>query len=178
MKKLIAFLMLTVGLGAQVETVDLGPRGTLTLYLLGDWKTDVSTLGREVTLSIRPAKETVNASCNLTVSFPDVDRLDTKAKLKMRVEIEGAGFAQQSVERKAIAREFNLTTGFGYFCNFTDAALRGQPPKPGDYKVATAGKIRINPEVLVDVFIGAESFREEAYQQLLGAIEGMEFKPR
>lgn len=177
MKKLFALLLLSVLPASAQEVLDLGPHGQLLLYLLGDWKTEVSTLGREVTLNIRSAKEATNASCTLTVSFPEVDRFDTKAKLKMRVEIDGAGFAEQSVEGKAVAREFNLTTGFGFYCNFTDSQLRGQPVKPGDYKVATAGKIKINPQVLVDVFIGAEGWTDEAYQQLLGAIEGMEFKP-
>lgn len=174
----LAVLMLSsVGASAQ-EIVDLGPHGKLTLYLLGDWRTEVSTLGREVTFTIKSAKESTNASCTLTASFPDVDRFDTKQKLKMRVEIDTAGFAPQSVEGKAVAREFNLTSGFGFYCNFTDAELRGKPMKPGDYKVATAGKIKLSPAVLLDVFIGAEGFRDEAYQQLLGAIEGMEYRPR
>lgn len=178
MKKFFALLvMMATCAWAQMETIDLGPHGQLTLYLLGDWKTDVSTLGREVTLSIRPAKESTNASATIAVSFPDVDRFDTKSKLKMRVEIDCEPFLAQSVESKAYAREFKLTTGYGFYCNFTDAALRGKPSKPGDYKVVTAGKIKINPQVLADVFIGADGFREEAYQQLLGAIEGMEFKP-
>ena len=159
------------------ETLDLGPHGKLTLYLLGDWRSHVSTLGRELTLTIKSAKEETNASCTLTVTFPETDRFDTKAKLKMRVEIETEVFAAQSVEGRAVAREFTLTTGFGFYCNFTDAALRGKPVKPGDYKVATAGKIKVSPQVLVDVFIGAEGFRDEAYQQLLGAIEGMEYTP-
>lgn len=178
MKKLLAlFLVAAACAFAQVETVDLGPHGKLTLYLPGEWKTHVSTLGREVTLTLKPAKDSVNASGTLTVSFPDVDRYDTKAKLKMRVEIDGAGFAEQSVERRAVAREFNLTTGYGFYCNFTDAELRGKPSEPGNFKVATAGKIRLSPQVLVDVFIGADEFRDEAYQNLLGAIEGMEFTP-
>lgn len=178
MKKLFLLLLLTLVGARGQEVLDLGPHGQLTLYLLGDWKTDVSTLGREVTLTIKSAKESTNASCTLAVSFPEVDRFDTKAKLKMRVEIDGAGFAQQSVEGRAIAREFNLASGFGFYCNFTDPELRGRPVKPGDYKVATAGTIKLSPQVLATVFIGAEGFRDEAYQQLLGAIEGMEYKPR
>lgn len=180
MKKLItlSLMWLTVVCARGQEVLDLGPHGQLTLYLLGDWRTEVSTLGREVTLTIKSAKEATNASCTLTVSFPEVDRFDTKSKLKMRVEIDGQMFAEKSVERRAVAREFNLSAGYGFFCNFTDADLRGQPVKPGDYKVATAGKIRISPQVLADVFIGAEGFRDEAYQQLLGAIEGMEYRAR
>lgn len=178
MKKLIALLLITVACAcAQVETIDLGPRGSLRLYLPGEWKTDLSTLGREITLSIRPAKESVNASCTVAVSFPEMDRFDTKSRLKLQVEADGAGFAPQSVEGRAVAREFNVTTGFGFYCNFTDAMLRGKPSKPGDFKVVSAGRIRLAPQILVDVFIGADGFRDESYQQLLGAIEGMEFKP-
>jgi hypothetical protein len=39
----------------------------------------------------------------------------------------------------------------------------------------TVGKIRLNAQVLVDVEIMGEGFADEAYNQLLGAIEGMEF---
>lgn len=173
----LVLLMCAAVVGRGQEVLDLGPHGKLTLYLLGDWKTDVSTLGREITLTIKSARESTNASCTLAVSFPEVDRFDTKAKLRMRVEIDGQGYAAQSVEGRAYAQEFALTTGYGFYCNFTDPALRGKPVKPGDYKVATVGTIRINPQVLINVFIGAEGFRDPAYQQLLGAIEGMEYSP-
>ena len=59
----------------------------------------------------------------------------------------------------------------------TDPELRGKPPEKGNYKVMSVGKIRLNAEVLIDVTISADSFRDEPYQQLLGAIEGMEYKP-
>jgi hypothetical protein len=39
----------------------------------------------------------------------------------------------------------------------------------------SAGKIRLNREVLLDVSIVADGFSSEPYQQLLGAIEGLEF---
>lgn len=179
MKKLFAMVLVLVAVaaGRAQEVLDLGQHGKLTLYLLGDWKTEVSTLGREVTLNIRSAKEATNAACTLSVSFPDVDRFDSKAKLKMRVEIDGQGYVEQSVEGRAFAKEFNLASGMGFYCNFTDPNLRGKPVKPGDYKVVTVGKIKLSPTVLVDVFIGGEGFATEAYNSLLGAIEGMEFTP-
>jgi hypothetical protein len=85
--------------------------------------------------------------------------------------------AEESVERKAIAREFTLTTGFGFYCNFTDPNLRGKPMEKGNYKVMSAGKIRVTPTLLVDVQIMGEGFSDEAYNQLLGAVEGMEYAP-
>ena len=41
----------------------------------------------------------------------------------------------------------------------------------------SVGKVRLAPDVLVDVQIMGEGFSDEAYNQLLGAVEGMEFSP-
>lgn len=178
MKKLLALFLLTVASAfAQVETLDFGPRGTLTLYLPGDWKAATTDMAGQYTVTITPTKESVNASCTIAVTFPDTDRYDTKARLKLRVEADNRSAAEAAVEGKAIAKEFSLTTGYGFYCNLTDPELRGKPPEKGNYKNASVGKIRLSPDVLLDVQIMADGFREEPYQQLLGAIEGMEFKP-
>jgi hypothetical protein len=177
-KLLVSFLFVVSCACAQVHTLDFGSRGKLVVYLLGDWKVSDSSIADQHTLTISPAKESKNASCKIEVTFPDADRFDTKARLKLRVEADCRGYEEESVEGKAYAKEFTLSVpgAYGYYCSFTDSSLRGRPSKPGDYKVVSAGKIRLTPEVLVDVFIGADAFRDEAYQQLLGAIEGMEFK--
>jgi hypothetical protein len=176
MKKLLALFLLTAAvLAAQSATLNLGPYGTLTIFLPGDWKIDSSHFANTGSMTITPAKPGVNASCTINISFPETDRYDTKAKLKLRVEADGYGPASESVEKKAIAKEFALTTGYGYYCNFTDPQLVGKPPEPGNFKTMSAGKIRLNREVLLDVSIVADGFSSEPYQQLLGAIEGLEF---
>ncbi len=179
MKKFLALFLLTcAGAFAQEQVLDFGARGKLTLFLLGDWKAVVINMAGQYEVTFTPRKESINASCSFKVTFPDVDRYDTKARLKLRVEADGAAFAEQSVEGKAYAKEFLIGTGYGFYCNFTDAALRGnKPAPPGEFKVVSAGKIRLTPEILIEIFLGADSFRDEAYQQILGAIEGMEFKP-
>ena len=178
MAKYLAFFSLWAATTfGQVETFDLGPRGKLTLYLAGEWKTNFTSMAGQYSLSLTPKSDNVNATGTITVTFPDVDRFDTKARLKLRVEADSYSAAESSVERKAIAREFAVTTGYGFYCSFTDPELKGKPSLPGHYKVMTIGKIRINPEVLVDVQFMADAFRDEAYQQMLGAIEGMEYTP-
>lgn len=178
MKKLLALFFVTVACAwAQVETLDFGSRGKLTLYLPGEWKTSTTDMAGQYTLTITPKKESTNATCTLSVTFPEMDRFDTKSKLKMRVEADCYNMAEGSVEGKAIAKEFSLTAGYGFYCSFTDPELRGKPSEPGNYKVMSAGKIRLTPAVLVDVQIMADGFRDEPYQQLLGALEGMEFTP-
>ena len=179
MKKLLLplFLLTASCLCAQMETIDLGRHGRLTLYILGDWTTSVSDLDSKRTVTFVPKSEDVNARCELSFSFPPTDQFERKEKLKMRVEIEGEKFADMSVERKAVARPFNLATGYGFYCNFTDPELRGKPPKKGDYKTISVGMIRLAPGVLIEVGISADGFSSEPYQQLLGAIEGMEYQP-
>jgi hypothetical protein len=178
MNRIIALLLLTVVPAfGQMETLSLGPRGKLTLYLLGEWTSNTTRNTEQITLSIAPRRESVNAACTLAVTFPETDRYDTKARLKLRVEADCHGLAEQSVERKAYGREFSLTSGFGFYCNFTDPNLRGKPSEKGNYKVMSVGKIRLAADVLVDVQIMADGFSDEAYQQLLGAVEGMDFTP-
>jgi len=177
MKKLFLLLLLSAAsLCAQSETVALGPYGKLTLYLPGDWKIDVSDLGGR-TVTIKPAKESVNADCTLSITFPEQDQYSRKDKLKMRVEVNGEQFAQQSAEGKAVAKPFDVKSGFGFHCDFTDPDLVGKPPQKGNFKTLSAGTIRLAPHVLIDVVIEADGFSSEPYQQLLGAIEGMEFEP-
>jgi hypothetical protein len=85
-------------------------------------------------------------------------------------------FADQSVEGKARGQEFSLGAGYGYYCPFTDPNLVGKKPEMGNYKTISVGMIRLAPDVLLEVSISADGFNSEPYQQLLGAIEGMEFK--
>jgi len=178
MKRILAlFLLTTAFLGAQSATLNLGPHGQLTLYLLGDWRVDTTNFANQGSISIAPSDQSVNASCTLAISFPGTDRYDTRARLKLRVEADAHGAAAESVERKAIAKEFSLGSGYGFYCSFTDPRLVGRPSEPGNYKVMSIGKIRLSPEVLVDVVIMADDFRGEHYQQLLGAVEGLEYVP-
>jgi len=176
MKKILVLLLLTACcLRAQSEKIDLGSRGQLTLYVPETLKVSTSDFGDRHIVTIEPAGEG-NASCTLTITFPETDRFDTKARLAMQVEVSGAKFAEQSVEGKARAKEFSLTTGYGFYCNFTDPELVGKPPQKGNFKTISAGLIRLAPDVLIEVGISADGFASEPYQQMLGMIEGMEFK--
>jgi len=172
---LLLFCLTAAGLFAQPATINLGSRGQLTLFFSGDWDITGTEMGGQATLTIN-GKGSVNATCTIAVSFPEKDVFNTKARLKQRVEVDAMTVAEGSVEGKPAPREFTLTSGFGFYCSITDASLRGKPPEKGNYKVASFGKIRLAPDVLVDVQIMADGFRDAPYQELLGAIEGMEYK--
>jgi hypothetical protein len=178
MKKIIAlFLLAAAGLFAQAERIDLGSHGKLTIYHDDAWKFDVADFGDRKLVTIGPKGEGVNAAGSMTITFPDVDRLDTKKRLSLRVEVNGEQIAPHSVEGKARAKEFSLQAGFGFYCNFTDPDLVGKPPEKGNYKTISAGMIHLAADVLIEVSISADGFTSEPYNQLLGMIEGMEFAP-
>jgi hypothetical protein len=177
MKSLLLFCFAAaVILRAEPVTLDLGSRGQLTLYLADRWKTMSTDMGGNVTLTLTPVDD-ANAMAQLQVSFPEQDRLNTKSRLKLRVETDCYAMAEGSVERKAQARESTLRSGYGFHCDFTDPELVGRPPEKGNYKVMSIGKIRLAPDVLVDLSISADGFRDQPYQEILGAIEGMEYTP-
>jgi len=183
MKKIFALLffsfcsfLTTTGLWAQAEKIDLGSHGKITFYLDDSWKFETADYGDRQLITIAPKGE-ANASCALTITFPEQDRLDTKKRLSLRVEVNGQPIAEHSVEGKTIAKEFSLQTGYGFYCNFTDPDLIGKPPEKGNFKTISVGMIHLTPDVLIEVTISADGFNSEPYQQLLGMIEGMEFTP-
>jgi hypothetical protein len=176
MKKYLLLLALTATLlKAGPATLDLGSHGKCTLYFPDGWDVAVTDMAGTMTVTVSPTGD-ANASCTIAVTYPEQDRFDTKSRLKVRVEADGLPVAEGSVEGKAVAREFSVSSGFGFYCNFTDAALKGKPPEKGNYKVTSMGKIHLAADVLMDVQILADDFRGAPYQQLLGAIEGLEFR--
>jgi hypothetical protein len=178
MKKILVLLLLTAAsLCAQVQELSLGAHGKISLYLIDDnWKFDVSDLGDGITLTARP-KGDVNATFSLKVTFPEKDSLGTKARLKQKVEEDNANMAGQSVEGRAVAKEFSLRSGYGFHCDFTDPDLVGKPPQKDNFKTISLGLIHLAPDVLVEVGISADGFKSEPYQTLLGMIEGMDYAP-
>lgn len=178
MKKLLAlFLFSVVALCAQSEKISLGSRGTVTLYLADNWTFETSDFGDRKIVKASPKDGKVNANLEITVTYPETDRFDTKARLKMRVEIDAMRFAEHSVEGKARAQEFSLSSGYGFYCTFTDPELIGKPPQPGNFKNISVGLIRLAPDIVLEVSISADGTTSDPYNQLLGAIEGMEYKP-
>jgi hypothetical protein len=175
MKKFFAlFLLSAAALCAQSTTLDLGSHGQLSVYVLDHWKTETSDYGDRQMLTIQPTND-VNATCTVTVTFPERDQYDTKARLKQRVEIDAQQLAEGSVEGRAVAREIEVKGGYGFYCSFTDPALVGKKAPKGEFKVISVGAIRFAPDVLITFEISADDFKGQPYQQLLGAIEGMEF---
>jgi hypothetical protein len=178
MKKILGLFLLTAGtLLAQSQELNLGAHGKISLYLLDDtWKFNVSDFGDRIMVTVTP-KGDVNANCSLTVTFPEKDKLDTKSRLREKVETDGEEMAKHAVEGRAVAKEFALRTGYGFHCDFTDPDLVGKPPEKDNFKTISLGLIHVAPDVLVEVAISADGFKSEPYQTLLGMIEGMEFTP-
>jgi hypothetical protein len=181
LKKLFALWLLTsVLLRAQTGTIDLRSHGSLAIYLEDGWKVSTSEFGDRVIVNIEPLDEGTNANAALTITFPEQDRFSTRAKLRIQVEVNGRQYEEGSTERKSVSRELNTqpSVAYGFYCNYSDPELVGKPPQKGNYKMISVGLIRVAPDVLIEMAISSDDARGKPYQQLLGALEGMEYKPR
>src|SRR3954469_10935086 len=176
MKTFLALLCLTATLlHAQSGTIDLRSHGSLEIYLEDGWKINTSEFGDRVIVNVEQKKDNINANAVLTITFPEQDRFATKSKLKTQVEASGRQYEEGSVEGKSVARELNTRAGYGFYCSYTDPELVGKPPQKGNFKGISIGMLRVAPDLVIEFTISADGFRDKPYQQLLGAIEGMEY---
>jgi len=161
--------------GGRAEVFALREYGRLELFPVGEWKFASEDVG-ELKIAIAPKQKGINAVAMLTVAAGGPDEYPTEAKLARQLTgvaqrmAEGGEFA----ERKAPLKPFYRQQGFGYYFMFTDAKLVGKPSVPGDYKKVCLGMIRLSPNVMVRLQILSDGEETEAFQQLLGMVEGME----
>lgn len=178
MRRLAAFLFLAAltaatGWAARFQVGDLGE---LRVVAAGDWKITAEDLGDKLEITIAPTGK-ANATAAIRVNLvPDV-RFETKGKLREHVRKASELLLETAVEKKVVLQDYYRTAGYGCYCQFTDPERLGKLPEKGNYTVMSAGLIRLATGVIASVTILADDFLSPEYQNLLGAVEGMEFRP-
>jgi hypothetical protein len=164
---------------ARAETFNLREAGRLSIFAAGDWHITGEDVGN-FRIQLAPARPGINAVGQIDIASGVPDEYPTKRKLSWHVYQRAKEILQngQFVEREPDVKEFYSRQGFGYYFTMTDPKLVGKPPKKGDYKIATSGLIRLAPGVMATVQIMADGVTKDEYQQLLGAVEGMELRAR
>lgn len=169
-------LFVTVLLLATVKAEDfrIPDVGTLTIVAAGDWKFGGEDLGDRYEVVIVPNNERTNAACRISINLNADDKLSSKNAVRDRVlEAVKAQFAT-SVEKRVVPEPFYSRQGFGYHVTLTDPERVGKPPERGKFRIQTLGLINLGPRLVASVAILADDPLSEEYQQLLGAVEGME----
>ena len=176
MRRLLAILIFSLlVLGGQAEVFPLREYGKLELYPVGEWKFGSEDMG-ELNIVIAPKRARDNAVATLKVAAGGQDEYPTDVKLSLHLTevaqrlAAGGDFS----ERKTILKPIYCSQGFGFYFMFSDAKLVGRPVVPGDYKKICLGMIRVNANVMIRFQIMSDGEETEAFQQLLGMIEGME----
>jgi hypothetical protein len=180
MRQFLAVLLLAVAVvAARAENFKLREFGRLEIYPVGDWKFGAEDVG-EIKILIVPKDEKggANAYATLSVTAGGPDEYPTDAKLQKQLaavaqRLAGSG---EFLEKKSPLKPIYNQQGFGYYFMFTDAKLVGKPPIQGDYKKICLGMIRLSSTVMVRMQIMSDGEETEAFQQLLGMVEGMELK--
>lgn len=163
-------------LSAQAEKFPIGTLGELSVVAAGDWKITGEDLGDKFEITIAPARG-ANATATIRLNLmPDL-RFESKRALQEQVRKAAELLLPTSVEKKAVLREYYRTGGYGCYCQFTDPERLGKLPEKGNYTVLSAGIVRLSRGVIASVSIFADDFAGDDYQSLLGAAEGMEFRP-
>ena len=180
MRALLAVLILSFpAVTGLADVFNLREHGRLEIFLVGEWNIRGEDQG-DLKIQFTPKSPKANAGCGLTVSAGGPDEFSTKAKLSRKVSETARRMVEsgQFAETNPALKSFYCKQGFGFYFTLTDPKLVGKEPVPGDYKQVTIGLIRLSPGVMVEVQIVSDGDKTEAYQQLVGMIEGMELSAK
>jgi len=168
-------LLVLVTATAGGETFKLPGKGRLSLYPVGDWKISAEDVG-ELNIVFLPARPGVFASAKVVVATGGENPYPNETLLIRQVENVARRLLETGdyVERKPTLKRVYQARGFGFYFTLTDPKRVGRNPEPGKYKLTSLGLIRLSPEVLVRFQLNSDGEETEAFQQLLGMLEGME----
>jgi cold shock CspA family protein len=178
MRALLAALAISLPAASGLaEVFNLREQGRLELFPVGEWNIHGDDQG-DLKIQLTPKSPRDNAACEITVTAGGPDEYPTRAKLSRKVAEAAKQMLESGdfVEGTATVKPFYSKQGFGFYFTLTDPKLVGREPVPGDYKQVTMGMIRLSSGVMVEVQILSDGEKTEAYQQLLGMIEGMELQ--
>jgi hypothetical protein len=176
MRRLLAILLFPLlTLGGLAQVFPLREYGKLEFYPVGEWKFGSEDMG-DLKIVIAPKQSRNNAIATLTVAAGGADEYPTEEKLMQQLSKVALRLAVSGefAERKVTLKTIYCAQGFGFYFIFSDAKLVGRPVIPGDYKNICLGMIRVNVNVMVRLQILSDGEETEAFQQLLGMVEGME----
>lgn len=178
MRAILVVLVLSLPAASGLaETFSLREHGRLELFPVGEWKIHGEDQG-DLKIQLTPKSPKANAASEITVTAGGSEEFSTKAKLSRQVAEAAKRMLESGdfVESTATIKPFYCKQGFGFYFTLTDPKLVGQKSVPGDYKQVTMGMIRLSAGVMVEVQILSDGEKTEAYQQLLGMIEGLELQ--
>ncbi len=171
MKFLTLIICVAVGTWVHAEVVDLGSHGQFDIATPPGWRCEAVSGGERVRhLTFTPV-EAVPAKAMITLFCLPKPRPVIPAEVDRELELACDIHVPTSVEQAVSLKHFSLGRGYGVYSVFTDAALVGQPTKPGDFKVMTTGVIRFTPTVMAVVSLFAEAKDGEPMQTLVRMIE-------
>jgi hypothetical protein len=174
MKRLALLLALVLSPAlARAETVDLGPKGVLSLSLPAGWTmSSKAEEGSGVAITLTPPGD-ANAAGLLNVTILPTPEPLTKEKVQEQALAISEQFVAASVEKKKELREFHLAAGFGYYCVFTDASRVGLPPKKDDFKVIGVGVVGLRDDVFAAVGMSADDEKGPEFTALVAAVSSL-----
>lgn len=166
-----ALFLLLAPVVLHAETVDLGDHGTFRMDMPEGWKMEVTRSGNFNVELILNAPSGIVEKGKITLLLSDQPMLQTdKEKIEGMLNAMGGALLPHSLEKTITPVSFGLSKGYGAYSIFTDAKLVGQPPKPGDWKVAAMGILGLSPDVMGSVSLFTDNPKSPEFAAMLKAV--------
>jgi hypothetical protein len=159
---------------ARAEDFKIPDVGTLKIVAAGEWQIGGEDMGDRFELVIVPNNEKTNAACRISINLSGPPELNSRNAVRDRVAEAIKPQLAKAVEKRVVPEQFYSRQGFGYHVTLTFADRVGKPHERGKFRMQTLGLIHLGPRLIASVTILADDPLSEEYQQLLGAVEGME----
>jgi hypothetical protein len=119
------------------------------------------------------------ANAGLTISVIRTPNPKTPATPDFRRILEGAvqPYLKSSVEKKFSPVALGLKTGTGWFAEFTDAALVGQPAQKGNHKVLRSGIADLQRNTIAVISMSFDDPMGDESAEMLAIVESLRFEP-
>jgi hypothetical protein len=171
MKHTASFLaLLALSIPIRAETVDFGPRGKFSIAPPKDWTCSVTKEQDNGCAIMLTPPESVNARCLINIVFVPKEEPMTKDDVRDKVLTIADQFVDASVEKKKVLHDFALTSGYGYYCLFTDASLVDKPPEKEKYKIVAVGMIHLTDELAAAVSFLADDAKSPEFAAMMKAV--------
>jgi len=169
---LITLVVLSLGSGLRATDFDLGKSGKLSALVAFGWTAKSRPLADTgIELTFTPTNQ-ANAKAVVTVFTPKTPPPPaTNAELDRNFTALCRKYVPASVERTVTLKHYTLIKGHGAYALFTDSALVGIPPKPGDYKVMAPGFIKLSESIQLIVTLYADSADGPELAAMISTVE-------
>jgi hypothetical protein len=132
----------------------------LQITLPDDWEQWQNRNALAPTITLRPKNN--DAELKITFIADTKDAFAKKEQLEKAVRTSCQQYVDHSVEKEIKLKTLESKNGTCVYAEFTDAALVGKTPQPGEFKAIASGVMLVGKSVAIFTLVG-NLFEDKSY---------------